>query len=141
MEAVELIELIGRGEDSRTQFKQTITNPESLTGELVAFSNSKGGKIIIGVNHQGTVVGLSPADIRRINQLLSNTATNLVRPSINPETENVSVGGQLIMVVTVPEGISKPYSDSGGVFWAEQMCVSCRQNKFLCTKCMARSGP
>ena len=119
MEAIELIELIGRGEDSRTQFKQTITNPESLAGDLVAFSNSKGGRIIIGVNDQGAVAGLSTADIRRINQLVSNTATNLVRPSVNSETDNVSVGGQLLMVVTVPEGISKPYSDNGGVFWVK----------------------
>ena len=120
MEAIELIELIGRGEDSRTQFKQTnVTNPESLAGDLVAFSNSKGGRILIGVNDQGTVVGLSTDDIRRINQLISNTATNFVRPSINPETENISVGGQLVMVVTVPEGISKPYADNNGVFWVK----------------------
>jgi ATP-dependent DNA helicase RecG len=119
MEAIEVIELIGHGEDSRSQFKQTITNAESLAGDLVAFSNSKGGRIVIGVNDQGAVVGLSANDIRRINQLLSNTATNLVRPSINPETENVSVGGQLIMVITVAEGISKPYSDNNGVFWVK----------------------
>jgi ATP-dependent DNA helicase RecG len=119
MEAIELIELIGHGEDSRSQFKQTITNPESLAGDLVAFSNSKGGRILIGVNDQGTVVGLSAEDIRRINQLISNTATNLVRPSINPETDNISVGGQLVIVVTVPEGISKPYSDNNGVFWVK----------------------
>jgi len=119
MEAIELIEMIGRGEDSRTQFKQTITNSESLAGDLVAFSNSKGGKMIIGVNDQGTVVGLSNEDIRRMNQLISNTATNLVRPSINPETENVSVGGQLVIVVTIPEGISKPYADNHGVFWVK----------------------
>ena len=44
MEAIELIEAIGRGEDSRHQFKQNITNPESLAGDLVAFSNSKEGE-------------------------------------------------------------------------------------------------
>jgi len=120
MEAIELIELIGRGEDSRTQFKQNITNAESLAGDLVAFSNSKGGRILVGVNDDGGIVGLSVNDIRRINQLVSNTATDLVRPSVNPETENVStVGGQLVMVVTVPEGISKPYSDNNGVFWVK----------------------
>lgn len=119
MEAIELIELIGRGEDSRTQFKQTITNPESVAGDLVAFSNSKGGRIVIGVNDQGMVVGLSADDIRRINQLVSNTATNLVRPSVNPTTENVSAGGLLVMVVTVQEGISKPYADNNGVFWVK----------------------
>ena len=118
MEAIELIELIGRGEDSRTQFKQTITNPESVAGDFVAFSNSKGGRILIGVNDQGTVVGLSADDIRRINQLISNTATDRVRPSINPITENVSIGGLVVIVVTVQEGISKPYSDNG-VFWVK----------------------
>ena len=119
MEAIELIEVIGRGEDSRHQFKQNITSPESLAGDLVAFSNGKGGRIIIGVNDQGTVVGLSADDIHRLNQLVSNTATNLVRPPINPTTENVAVGGQLVMVVTVAEGISKPYTDNNVVTWVK----------------------
>lgn len=121
MEAIELIELIGRGEDSRTQFKQAqdVTNAQSLAGELVAFSNSKGGKILIGVSDLGTVTGVSSVDLRRLNELLSNTATNNVRPAINPETENVPVGDKLVVVVTVREGISKPYADNTGVFWVK----------------------
>jgi ATP-dependent DNA helicase RecG len=121
MEAIELIELIARGEDSRTQFKlsQGVTNARSLAGEMAAFSNSRGGRILIGVDENGSVVGLSPDDIRRINQLISNTATDCVRPSINPETENIFVGGLLVMAVTVPEGISKPYADNEGVFWVK----------------------
>ena len=121
MEAIELIELIGRAEDSHTQFKQSqdVTNATSLAGELVAFANSKGGRILIGVSDQGTVIGVSAADVRRLNELLSNTATNNVRPSINPQTENVSTSDGLVMVVTVREGISKPYSDNNGVFWVK----------------------
>jgi len=119
MEAIELIELIGRGEDSHVQFKQNVNNAESLAGELTAFANTKGGRIIIGVNDAGVVTGLSGEDIRRINQLLSNTASQNVHPSINPETENVSIGNRLVMVVTVREGISKPYSDNNGVFWVK----------------------
>jgi len=121
MEAIELIELIGRGEDSRTQFKQSqdVTNAHSLAGELAAFSNSKGGRIFIGISDQGTVTGVLPADVRRLNELLSNTATNNVRPAINPETENVPVGDKLVVVITVREGISKPYADNTGVFWVK----------------------
>jgi ATP-dependent DNA helicase RecG len=65
------------------------------------------------------VVGLSAADIRRINQLLANVSTNSVRPSINTITENRSIGDKVVMMVTVLEGISKPYSDNNGVFWVK----------------------
>lgn len=75
----------------------------------------RGGRMIIGVSDHGAVVGLSAADVRRINQLVSNTATNLVRPLINPITENISVGDALVMVVDVREGVSKPYADNTGV--------------------------
>ncbi len=119
MEAIEVIELIANGEDSHTQFKRDIHSAESLAGELAAFSNSNGGHILIGVDDQGTVTGLTQDDVRRLNQLIANTATNNVRPSINPETENLTVGDDLVMVVTVREGISKPYSDNGGVFWVK----------------------
>lgn len=114
MKPTELIELIGGGEDSRTQFKrrQEVSNAKSLAGEMVAFANSKGGRLIIGVDDFGSVVGVSPDDIRRINQIISNIATDCIRPSINPETDNVTVGGKLVMVVTIPKGISKPYADA-----------------------------
>ncbi len=120
MEAIELIEIIARGEDSRTQFKRNLTNAESVAGDIVAFSNSKGGQILVGVGDRGEIVGLSPDDIRRVNQLVSNAATNLVRPAVNPYSENMATAdGQVVMVVTVSEGISKPYADNNGVFWVK----------------------
>ena len=54
-----------------------------------AFSNGTGGKILIGVSDDGTITGLSGEDIRRLNQLISNTAGNNVQPAINPITENI----------------------------------------------------
>jgi ATP-dependent DNA helicase RecG len=119
MEAIEFIKLTETGEDSHTQFKQNIHSAKSLAGELAAFSNSNGGRILIGVDDQGAVRGVTQDDVRRLNQLIANTATNNVRPAINPETENLTIGTDLVMVVTVREGISKPYSDNGGVFWVK----------------------
>lgn len=121
MEAKELVALIARGENSRTQFKrsQDVTNARSLAGEMAALANSKGGKILIGVDDTGSINGLSREDVRRINQLISSTATDCVRPSINPETENITVDDKLVIVITVPEGISKPYADNEGVYWVK----------------------
>jgi predicted HTH transcriptional regulator len=75
------------------QFKRDITNIDSLAVEMVAFSNSKGGTIFIGVDDQGAGVGLSARDTGRINQIIGNCASQHVRSPIFPTTENVSVGG------------------------------------------------
>jgi ATP-dependent DNA helicase RecG len=119
MEPPELLEIISRGEDSRHQFKVNITNVNSLAAEMVAFSNSMGGRIIIGVTDDGQIAGLSENDINKLNNLISNAASQSVRPPINPFTENVSLPGGLIMVVTIPNGISKPYMDNNGAIWVK----------------------
>jgi ATP-dependent DNA helicase RecG len=119
MEAIELIELLSCGEDSHTQFKQAqdIRNATSLAAEMVAFANAEGGRILIGVDDLGSIVGITQDDIRRLNNLVSNVASENVRPPINPITENVSTEKGLVMVVTIREGLSKPYADNQGVFW------------------------
>ena len=114
METSELIEIVSRDEDSKHQFKANVTNVQKLTEELVAFSNSGGGQIFIGVSNDGTFSGLTRKDMNRLNKLVSNTCTNNVRPPINVETENVPTPDGLVMVVTVSEGISKPYMDNKG---------------------------
>ena len=119
MEAAELIEIISRGEDSSHQFKADVNNADSLAAEIVAFSNSGGGRMFIGVNDDSKVVGLSAEAIGRINQLLSNTSSQNVRPAVNPVTENVAHPAGTVMVVTVPDGVSKPYMDKNGVIWVK----------------------
>jgi len=119
MNAEELIEAISRGEDSRHQFKSDVTNAESLAAEIVAFSNSGGGSIFIGVRDDGRVCGLSARDVQRINQLISNAASQNVRPPVNPLTEVIPHSDGNVMVVEVPEGISKPYMDNSGDIWVK----------------------
>lgn len=119
MELPDLIEIISKGEDSRRQFKANVNNVTQLASEMVAFSNSGGGRILIGVTDDQMVVGLSSGDVKRVNQLVSNAASQNVRPPINPITENVTHPNGLVMVVTVPDGAAKPYMDQGGVIWVK----------------------
>ena len=72
MTLIELQQILARGKDSQYQFKQNITNADSIKAEIVAMANAVGGKIIIGVNDNGEITGLSSKDIRRLNQLISN---------------------------------------------------------------------
>lgn len=119
METAELIQIVSRGEDSRRQFKADIHNADALSGEIVAFSNSGGGCLIIGVNDRGVIEGLSASSVARINQLLSNAASQGVRPPVNLETENVSHPSGTVIVASVADGISKPYMDKNGAIWVK----------------------
>ena len=119
METTELIDILSRGEDSRHQFKADVTNADALAGEIVAFSNTTGGRIFIGVNDDGSVRGLSGADVARLNQLVANAASQNVRPAVNPLTDNVPHPAGTVMVVSIPEGISKPYMDRNGAIWVK----------------------
>ncbi|MBN2738964.1 MAG: putative DNA binding domain-containing protein [Spirochaetales bacterium] len=120
METSELIEILARGEDTKHQYKENFHNVDSLASEIVAFSNSGGGKLFIGVEDKNwTVTGLKKNDVSRLNQLISNAATQSVRPPVNPITENVNHPDGLVIVVTIPDGISKPYMDNCGAIWVK----------------------
>ena len=119
METTEFLEIISRGEDSKHQFKANMTNATSLAQEMVAFSNSGGGTVFIGVNKDRTLAGLNGDDIDRLNQLVSNAASQHVKPPINPQTENRVVEDNHLMRVVVPDGIRKPYMDLNGVIWVK----------------------
>lgn len=114
----QLLNLIRSGEDSGTQFKSDVRNALSLASEMAALSNSKGGQILIGVTDLGEARGLAPEDVRRINQLIGNAASQLVRSPLTVQTENLLLAnGQVVIVLTVPEGLDKPYFDKNGVIW------------------------
>lgn len=119
METTELIDLLSRGEDSRQQFKADMTNADALAAEIVAFCNTAGGRIFIGVNDDSSVRGLSGADVGRLNQLIANAASQVVRPAVNPLTENVPHPNGTVMVVSIPEGVNKPYMDKNGTIWVK----------------------
>lgn len=119
METAELIEILSRGEDSRHQFKANFTNADALAAEIVAFSNTEGGLIFIGVNDDGSVLGLPGEDIHRLNQLISNTSSQNVRPAVNPITENVTHPAGIVLVVSIPAGMNKPYMDKNGAIWVK----------------------
>lgn len=107
MKADELLHIIRMGETSTVQFKERIDDAYKLGCELTAFSNSLGGQLLIGVNDKtGELNGLSFEELQKLTTLVSNTASENVKPSILVQTETIDVDGQVILIVTVPEGKS-----------------------------------
>jgi len=110
--------LIALGETSTVQFKLNVDNEQSFARELVAFANSKGGKILIGVDDKTwNIIGLMDSDLRRLADLIVNAANEHVKPAIFIESETILVDEKKLMVVSVPEGIDKPYKDKEGIIF------------------------
>jgi len=118
MEPLEAVEIIGRGEDSRHQFKREFNGPKQAASEMVAFLNAEGGKIFIGVEDKsGDILGLTAEQINRQNEIISSASMEHIRSPITPRTENVLISGKTIIIVNIEDGIDKPYFDSDGVIW------------------------
>jgi predicted HTH transcriptional regulator len=125
MNALELLDVISTGETSKVQFKREIDSNDSITAEMIAFSNSRGGKMFFGVEDKtGKITGLSTKQIHDYNQLLANIANDMVKPQIFIYTEVISVSSseddKKVLIVEISEGIAKPYKDKNGAIWVKQ---------------------
>lgn len=122
MTSEELLKIISLGETSKVQFKREIESVDAIAAELIAFSNSRGGILLIGIDDKtNSIVGIDSEQIHRYNQMLSNIANDQIKPQLFLFTEViVSRDGMNVMVVEVSEGIAKPYKDKNGAIWIKQ---------------------
>ena len=120
MEPKELLDIIKRGESSKVQFKERLPHIDNLTHELIAFANTSGGYLLIGVDDKtGELKGLSFSEIQQSNSEISNVASQKVFPSIRVLTDTISVGDQNILIVKIEEGVNKPYKDRNGIVYVK----------------------
>lgn len=119
MDTLELLELIEKGEDSQTQFKERFDSIDSLAAEICAFSNSNGGNILVGVSDDGDIIGLSTEDIRKLNQWVSNACSQKIDPQVSVTTQNIKYNDKIVMVINVPIGMNKPYMANGKDIWVK----------------------
>lgn len=103
----ELLEIIANGENSGVEFKRDDIRAEQLAKEVVAIANFQGGRVLLGVENDGTVSGVQREDLE---EWVMNVFQNKIHPMILPFYEEVRLDdGKLVAIVSFPIGISKPY--------------------------------
>ncbi|WP_341327932.1 RNA-binding domain-containing protein [Methylotuvimicrobium sp. KM2] len=103
----ELLEIIANGENSGVEFKRDDIRPEQLAKEVVAMANFQGGRVLLGVEDDGTINGVQREDLE---EWVMNVFQNKIHPMILPFYEEVKLdNGKRVAVVSFPMGISKPY--------------------------------
>ena len=111
---------IKAGEVSGVQFKERILDKYDIACELVAFSNSHGGKLVVGIKDKtGETNALSYSEVQETTNLLSDIASENVVPSILIKIHTVEVEDGNLVVAIVKEGLNKPYHDNKGIVWVK----------------------
>ena len=107
-------------EAGQVQFKERANDRYDIGCEMVAFSNSRGGKLIIGINDKsGTINALSYKELQETTNLLTSIASENVIPNVLIDVDNVPASGGAVVVATIPEGKNKPYHDNKGIIWVK----------------------
>ncbi len=100
----ELLEIIANGENSGVEFKRDVLQNHALAKELVAFSNFEGGMVLLGVDDDGSVAGLTRD---RLEEWVMTACRDKIRPGIIPFFEVIRdvEPGKNVAVVRLPRGV------------------------------------
>lgn len=111
-------ELLKQGENSSVEFKSSDVRPESIAREMVAFSNSQGGYILLGVEDDGTITGIeSLRKKKNVEEWIINISRQNVHPQVQIEYQEFEWNNKWIGVVSIPKGKDKPYQTIDGKFY------------------------
>ena len=102
---VEILEIIANGEHSGVDFKRDVLQNHQLAKELVAFSNLEGGMVLLGVDDDGTISGLTRDNLE---EWVMTACRDKIRPAIIPAFQTIRdvAPGKDVAVVQVSRGAS-----------------------------------
>ena len=98
--------LIEQGEHQTQDFKFEISDSRKIAKTFVAFANTDGGRLLIGVKDNGTLKG-----VRSMEEyyMAEAGAAMYSSPAVEFESREWNVEGKKILEITIPEGVNKPY--------------------------------
>jgi predicted HTH transcriptional regulator len=103
-----LKELVKQGEGKYIEFKLKTNHPEKIVREVVAFANSNGGKLIIGVDDDKSIKGLKFADEDEF--IMIKALDRYIYPAVEYEIDRVVVEGEReVLVFYIPPSPFKPH--------------------------------
>ncbi len=100
-------------ESTRTEFKELDRIkgclPSSVPKEIVAFANTEGGDLYIGIRDDGTIIGIDDAD--DVMTRISNVAHDSILPNILPfiQIQPIEIEGKQVIKASVSVGTERPY--------------------------------
>ena len=99
--------IIEVGENDRVEFKRRFTTFPKIATELIALANTRGGHLLIGVDDDGTILGVDSE--KHEIELVRTAAEFYSDPPIDIDIDIVEIEDVDVVVIIVPEGNAKPH--------------------------------
>lgn len=101
-----LYKLIKQGEHEQQDFKFCINDSKKIAKSLVAFANTKGGRLLIGVKDNGKIAGISSDEEF---YMVESAAKIFSKPAIDFITQQWQIEGKTVLEINIEQGSKKPY--------------------------------
>ena len=124
MNRSQLLDLLLNGENSGLEFKRDDIRPQRLAGEIVALLNLEGGHILLGVEDDAVVSGLT-REPKDAEEWVMQIARDHVQPAVIPYWETLEFSeGIVVGIVSLPsDAPDKPYKVKSGASWVTRVRV------------------
>lgn len=112
-----LLNLIRQGEHQTQDFKFCITDSKKIARSLVAFANTDGGRLLIGVKDNGNIAGVRSEEEY---YMVEAAARIYSKPMIEFTTKQHFIDGKTVLEVMIKPSSDKPHYavDENGKWWA-----------------------
>lgn len=100
--------LARRGEGPTLEFKHRVPEPERLAKEMIAFANTDGGRVLIGVNDNGEILGVKDSEEE---EFAVRTALDAhCKPTMKWRARRVEITRKRdVIVLSVPRSLVRPH--------------------------------
>lgn len=99
--------LIEQGEHQQQDFKFEISDSKKIARSLAAFSNTDGGKLLVGVKDNGAIAGVRSEEEY---YMVEAAAQMHCKPEVEFKMKEWNVDGRMVLEIDIPKSNKGPYS-------------------------------
>lgn len=96
-------------ESSTLELKRELPKNDQIVKTIISFSNQSGGRLVIGVADDGTIVGIPETEAASAIEYLNHSIYTASAPPILPNVYTQTIDGKTLLIVEVSSGSNKPY--------------------------------
>lgn len=106
---MKILDQIKNGESKTLELKEKLPDNKSIAKTVIAFANTGGGKIIVGINDKLKITGVDANSVYVLKDKIASVIFDSCSPDILPEIYTININDKLLLVIEIFRGNLMPY--------------------------------